>query len=240
MSRAHDPAIGVAYVRVSTDEQQLGPDAQRIAIARWAETQRVAIVAVHEDRLSGSTPVDQRPGLVAALESLRTHRAGLLVVAKRDRIARDVLVALQLQHMLAGMGRSRVASADGVATGDGPEAELFRLMLDGVAAFERRMIRARTQSALEVRRRRGDRYSGHAPLGRRHEAVAVPEGDPPRWRLTVDQAEAEAVARAVELRQRRLSYTAIARILTAEGRPCRGRRWHATSVSRMLRRAATG
>ncbi len=38
-------------------------------------------------------PIDKRPALSAALASVRRHGAGVLVVAKRDRIARDVLPA---------------------------------------------------------------------------------------------------------------------------------------------------
>src|SRR5260370_30004876 len=65
--KAGDQAVAVAYVRVSTEEQNLGPEAQRAAIGAWAERHGVRIAATFEDRLSGGTAPEDRPGLVAAL-----------------------------------------------------------------------------------------------------------------------------------------------------------------------------
>lgn len=49
----------------------LGPEAQRAALLRWAEVRGLQLVAVHEDRgVSGAAPLDRRPGLLAALDSL--------------------------------------------------------------------------------------------------------------------------------------------------------------------------
>ena len=81
-----DPHTAVAYLRVSTEEQHLGPDAQRAAISVWAQREGVAIVAWHTDAgMSGSADVADRPGLALALGALRAHGAGRLVVAKRDQ-----------------------------------------------------------------------------------------------------------------------------------------------------------
>ena len=44
-----DPNVVVAYVRVSTDEQKIGPEAQRAAIEAWARAAGVQVVAWHED-----------------------------------------------------------------------------------------------------------------------------------------------------------------------------------------------
>jgi hypothetical protein len=77
----------VAYLRVSTEDQQLGPEAQRAAIEAWAAREGVQVVAWHLDQgVSGGADVEDRPGLVAAL---RVERAGILLVAKRDRLARE-------------------------------------------------------------------------------------------------------------------------------------------------------
>jgi len=51
---------------------------------------------VHEDRgVSGAAQLDRRPGLLAALDCLARHKATYLVAAKRDRFARDIVVAVQ-------------------------------------------------------------------------------------------------------------------------------------------------
>src|SRR5260370_40984472 len=43
------------------------------------------------------TPIEQRPALRAALDALRAHGAGVLVVARRDRVACDVVLAGRIE-----------------------------------------------------------------------------------------------------------------------------------------------
>jgi len=50
------------------------------------------VVSYFEDRLSGGSKVEDRPAMLEAFGALRAAGAGLLVAAKRDRIARDVVV----------------------------------------------------------------------------------------------------------------------------------------------------
>src|SRR5262245_15133703 len=74
-----NPALAVAYLRCSTERQDLSPDAQRAAITRWAAAHGVAVVAWHQDLgVSGGTPLEERPGLLGALESLRSSGAATL------------------------------------------------------------------------------------------------------------------------------------------------------------------
>ena len=107
------PERAIAYIRCSTSRQDLSPDAQRAAITAWAEREAVEVVAFHEDiGVSGGTEIDKRPGLLAATEALRTEGAGILVVAKRDRLAPDVLTSAVVERLCERTG-ARVASADG-------------------------------------------------------------------------------------------------------------------------------
>src|SRR3954469_11593790 len=97
-ARPGNPLVAVAYLRASTDEQRLGPEAQRAAIEAWAAREGVSVVAWHVDAgISGGSDLADRPALVAALGALRAARAGVLVVAKRDRLARDVAVAAAIE-----------------------------------------------------------------------------------------------------------------------------------------------
>jgi DNA invertase Pin-like site-specific DNA recombinase len=64
-------------------------------------------------------PIDRRPTLSAALADVRQHGAGVLVVAKRDRIARDVVLAAGVERAASKAG-ARVISADGTGNGDTP------------------------------------------------------------------------------------------------------------------------
>ncbi|MCZ7684437.1 MAG: recombinase family protein [Sandaracinaceae bacterium] len=161
--RATDPTLAVLYLRVSTTDQNLGPDAQLATVERWACANGVRILATHGDHgVSGGASLDRRPGLLAALDALKEHGAGLLVVAKRDRLARDPIVAAMVEAAAARVG-ARIVSAAGEGDGDDPAAILMRRMVDAFAEYERHMIRARTKAALAVKRSRGERVSGRRP-----------------------------------------------------------------------------
>jgi DNA invertase Pin-like site-specific DNA recombinase len=105
---------------VSTAEQHLGPEAQRTLIDAWARANNVAVVSWHVDHgVSGGSDIDDRPVLVVALAGLRVSGAGILLVAKRDRLARDVYVGCAVERAVAH-GGGRVVCADGVANGETP------------------------------------------------------------------------------------------------------------------------
>lgn len=219
-----DATKAVAYVRMSTDRQDLSPDAQRAAIERWASAQGVTVVAWHDDLgVSGGTPLEERPGLLAAIDALDTHNAGVLVVAKRDRLARDVLTAALVERLCERKG-ARIQTADGAGNESGPEGALMRTLLDAFAAYERALIRARTKGALAVLKAKG-RRTGGVPMG----SVVDGEG-----RLGVNELERVAVERSRTLRAEGKSLRAIAAALHAEGHRPRGRRWHIQTIARLV------
>lgn len=212
---AADSTRAVAYLRVSTDEQHLGPDAQRAAIEAWAAREGVVVVAWHTDAgVSGAAPIPERPALLAALASLRETGAGVFVVSRRDRLARDVMAAAMVERLCVDAG-ARIVSAAGEGTdSDDPTAVLLRRMVDAFAEYERAVIAARTKAALSVKRARGEAVS-HAPYGYR----AV-DG-----RLEPDAAEQGVIALVREARGRGLSVRAIAAeleragVVSRKGRP---------------------
>lgn len=227
MPREVDPARAVAYLRVSTEEQHLGPEAQRAAIEAWAEREGVKIAAWHLDHgVSGAAPLDKRPGLVAALDTLTKTRAGRLVAAKRDRLARDVVAAATIERMVARAGAS-VATTDGVSTADTPEGALMRTLVDAFSAYERALIAARTSAALAAKRRKGQRV-GQVPFGFRLGADGCTLED--------DASEQRILARIRDLRGRGETIDGIATQLNDGRVPARGKRWHATTIRRLLAR----
>lgn len=162
-----------------------------------------------------------------ALEDLRARRAGLLVAAKRDRVARDVVVAATIERLVA-KACARLVTADGVSAEDTPEGALQRTLMDAFAAFERAQIAARTRAALAAKRRKGER-AGQVPYGY---SVAA-DGST----LRELAAEQRVIRRVHALRERGLGIVAIAEKLNACGVPARGARWHRTTVHRILVRA---
>jgi len=59
--RDADPDKVIGYIRVSTDEQALGPEAQREALNAWCEAHGARLCAVFEDiGVSGAIPLEKR------------------------------------------------------------------------------------------------------------------------------------------------------------------------------------
>lgn len=184
----------IAYVRVSTSKQDLGPEAQRADIVRWAAANGVTIVAWYEDKgISGAAPIIQRPGLTAALRAVRDQRCGVLVAAKRDRFARDVVVVAALEREVAGLG-ARLTTTDGTSDGN----LLTRRMHDVLGEHEREVIGDRTRKALGVLRALGRRLGGHCPYGYRWVEDGIVNGKM-KWRVVEDEAEQAVIAKAKEL-----------------------------------------
>jgi DNA invertase Pin-like site-specific DNA recombinase len=154
--KAGDPTLAVAYLRVSTEDQRNGPEVQRRDILRWAVHEGVSVISWHcDDGVSGGDQLEDRPALAAALSVLTAKSAGRLVVQKRDRLARDVVVAASIERAALQAG-AIVVAADGLGNGDDPAARLQRGILDLFAEHERAIIRARTKAALAAKRERGE------------------------------------------------------------------------------------
>jgi len=207
-ARPGTPTVAVGYLRCSkSTEQHLSPDAQRSQIDAYATREGLTIAAwFTDDGVSGGADVTQRPALLAALAALREHGAGVLLVLRRDRVARDPYIALTIERAVAAAG-ARILAADGAGNGDDPSAVLLRGMLDLFAAHERSMCKARTRAALATKKARGERV-GTIPYG----FAAGPDG-----KLVPNEAEQGVIACIRDLRAAGLSLRAIEAELAKRG-----------------------
>lgn len=206
-TRKGNPKIAIGYVRHSTEDQRLSESAQRAAIGAWAAREGVTVVAWHVDAgVSGGADLADRPALAAALAALRVHGAGVLAVAKRDRLARDTMIAGMIDRAVEQAG-ARVVTSEGAGNGDSPADAFLRNMLDAAAAYERAMIRARTSAALRAKRAAGYR-AGTVPYG----YTADGEG-----RLAPHAGEQAVIAEVRRLRAAGLSQRAIVASLAEAG-----------------------
>ena len=204
----------IAYYRVSTDRQGrsgLGLDAQRDAVARHLASVGGQLIGDHTEIETGKR--NDRPELTKALAVCRKRRGAKLVIAKLDRLSRNVA-------FIATMMDSNV---EFVAC-DNPHATRLTLhILAAVAEHEREMISIRTKAALAAAKARGKalgRY-GAETLAPAHRAAA--------------QVRAEEL-RPILIELSGKSTRAIAAELTARGIPTpRGGRWQAQSVANVLR-----
>ena len=224
-----DPTKVIGYVRVSTGEQALGPEAQRSALLTWCGAHRCKLIEVFSDQgVGGAAPADQRPGLSAAIAGVKEHSAGILLVASRDRLARDTLVAALVEQRVQKLGAS-IRAVDGSGNTDTPEGLLVRRIIDAFAEYERLTTQARTKAAMAVKRSRRERISRQPPYG---------------WPFTRDRkhlvpepSEQATVRLAQQLRRRGLSFRRIAQRLTKRGHtPRTAARWHPQTISSIITR----
>jgi DNA invertase Pin-like site-specific DNA recombinase len=221
----------IGYRRVSTQEQAgsgLGLDAQQAAIEAAAGRLALALGDTFTDAgISGGLPLEQRPALLAALDAV--HRGDVLIVAKRDRLGRDLLNVAMLERLVERK-HARIVSAAGEGTDDdGPTSILMRQIIDSFAQYERAIIRARTRAALQVKKNRGERIGG-IPFGYQ----LADDG-----RTLLPHAEEQrALAVLRDLRGKGHTYQAIADELNRQGfRSRTGAPWVPQSVHNFCRAA---
>ncbi|QIQ87967.1 recombinase family protein [Erythrobacter sp.] len=141
--------LAVGYLRVSTDRQPLGIEAQRRAVDAFAQQYGYDLIAgrYFEEVESGSR--DDRPQLARALDVCRAYGA-TLIVARLDRLSRDAAFILTLR-------KEDIA----IRFVDLPQADEFTVaILAVVAEHERRLISQRTKAALAVRKAQGAKLGG--------------------------------------------------------------------------------
>ena len=213
----------IGYLRVSKGDQELGIDAQRDAIEKWCARNGAELVAEFTDQgVSGGAPLHKRLALLQAIAAL-TDKA-VLVVAKRDRLTRDLVIGAVIEHRVQRK-RAAVRSADGVGNGDTPEAGMMRGIVDLFAQYERAIISSRTKAALAVKKSRGEKTGGDVPFGYR-----VLHGQ-----LKPVASEQAAIRHARQLRATGLSLRKVAVKLADLGfAPRKGGPFHPQQVSNML------
>ena len=155
----------IIYLRCSTQKQaqaENGLEAQKADCLAYADRMGLEVAGVFVDAsVSGGAEVSERPALLDALGSLK--KGSVLLVAKRDRIARDVLINAVIEKMVSDK-KSSIVSADGAGNGNDPAAELMRNMLAAMAAYEKALAGMRTKAALRAMKEAGKVY-GKIPYG---------------------------------------------------------------------------
>ena len=218
----------IAYLRVSTDEQAqsgLGLDAQLDAITRAIG----APEAVYRDEgISGSKA--GRPGLLDALGALK--EGDVLAVAKRDRLARDMMLSAWIEKE-AKKRKARILSAAGEGTeNDDPASQLMRRIVDAFAEYERNLIGARTTAALEQKRRRGEKTGGDIPFGYVLGADGI--------HLEEDPDEQRVLSLICELREQGWTLRQIGAEMERRGITTKSGKtsWNPNTITKLLKRAA--
>lgn len=146
----------IAYYRVSTQKQGLsglGLEAQQETVARYLGGGGSELIGefIETETGKGADALAKRPQLRAALEACRKSGAKLLI-AKLDRLARNVHFITGLMEAAKGNGKNAVK----FVACDMPEAnDLTIHIMAAFAEHEAKRISERTKDALRAARARG-------------------------------------------------------------------------------------
>ncbi len=214
------------YVRVSSvgqaDADRDGIPRQKTTIRKWAAPNDVRIVRWFEDSVSGKKDLDNRPALQGLMAALHGNGVKLVVIEKLDRLARNLMIQESIIADLQRNGFEIVSVTEPDLCSNDPTRKLMRQILGAFSEYEATMIALKLRGARQRAAAKNPDYrEGRKPFGFR-------------------PGEQETIARIHELRKESMTLSAIARMLTEEGRkPRAGTKWHEKQVARILHREKT-
>lgn len=224
--------------RVSTAGQAAdgyGLDAQEADCRRWAKSAPLPVKVVHmvtdgdgTGGKSGTTLVDERPGLMEAIQWIADGRADGILAPNLDRLARELTVQEAALSYVWAMGGRVFTADDGEQLEDDardPVRTAMRQMRGVFHQLDRGLIIKRLTEGREAKGAKGGYAYGAPRFGQRAE-----DGE-----LTADERETAVAERMEQWKAEGLSIRAIAARANEEGLPSkRGGRWHPTTVARLL------
>lgn len=224
--------------RVSTTVQAsdgYGLDAQEGDCRRYARVATKPKVRIVHDAIdgderstSGTSTIDERPGLLEALEWIADGRADGILAPNMDRLARELTVQEAVMSYVWALGGRAFTADGGEQLEDDPRDPMRTAMRQMRGVFhqlDRAMIVKRLGEGREAKGRRGG-YAFGAP---RYGQQAIDN------ELTASEREAAVIARVQAWQTEGASFRAIADRLNAEGVPSkRGGKWHPATVQRLL------
>lgn len=216
-----------AYIRVSTDGQagddKFGLDAQKEQIIEYCAKHDMEIIKWFADE--GESGAKERPGFDAIIYGEVTNPPyEAVVVAKSDRVARDINIYFYYKMMLNKKDIRLISIAE-----DFGQFGVFANMLEAftlcVAEMERENITKRTSGGRAIKAAQGGYAGGKPPFGYR-----VVSGC-----LVVNKDESDIVRRIFDLHSQGLVLRKICDVLNTEGVKTRtGGKYFASTIKAIL------
>ena len=166
---------------------------------RYAESKSYEIGADFRDEAISGACTD-RPGLQDAVTEL--SRGDVLVVYKRDRLARDVYLSEVIERDVKKAGAT-IEAVSGDIEGHSDEVVMIRQIMASFAQLERKWIASRTRAAMQVHQGNGFRMGRYPPYGWRLDPdfVQVEDGGKRvREMMLVDERECGAIEKILKMR----------------------------------------
>ena len=184
----------VGYARVSTEDQKLEIQLQKL--------KQAGCKRIFQEKVSGAHR--QRPELAKMVEQLRD--GDTIIVWKLDRLARSTRDLLEISDVIAQAGAGLKSLSEPWADTTTPAGRMVLTVFAGLAEFERELIRERTGAGRIAAMKRGVRFGRPARLQPDQAALAK--------RLLEEGKSAKEVAKTFSV-NRSTIYRAIATTLRA-------------------------
>jgi len=201
--------VGV-YIRVSTDDQvgedKFGLSIQLAEIKDYCIKNEFHVIKIYED--AGVSGAEQnRPALNDMLEDAKNNLFTKVVVAKFDRLARELYLQLFIEKELL-IHDVEIISVREQFSGKDPVMVMMRQMMGVFAQFEKNRIPERLNSGRLAKRKNGGYIGGQPPIG--YYSVKGTK------KLFVDEVKSEVVVAAFNLKGK-MSLQQIANHLNQNG-----------------------
>ena len=148
IKKEYENRVFVQYVRVSTEDQLNGIEAQKKQLDDFVKRHNGITLQIFEEYKSGAD--NKRKGLAEAIDLAQKEKA-ILLVSKLDRLARNAKFILEIREK-------------NIDRGVAENPEMGTLMLGRLASFaeeERRLISERTKAGLQVVKASGKKIGGN-------------------------------------------------------------------------------
>ena len=151
------------YLRLSTNEakQKNSFDMQEVAIRERYPELAHEKYSVHKDTITGSATVDKRPALSSLLSALCS--GDKVYILALDRLSRDSALSGWLRIEIRVRGAEIFSVRENLQ--DDPQGRLIATIIGAVAENEKDVIRSRVNSAISLKRSRGEKLGGQPPFG---------------------------------------------------------------------------
>jgi site-specific DNA recombinase len=224
-----DKRAVVGYIRVSTKEQaetKLSLTSQEEKIRAYGVAHDFKLSRIFNDAAESAKDLN-RPAVQELLREVEAGKVGHVIIYKLDRLIRNVE---NLGYLLRLFEKKDVTLASVQESLDTSTAggRMVVNLLGMIAQWERETIAERTQVALDVKRRNGEKLGGPVPFGFR-----VRDG-----KLIQHEPEQAIVRGILKARRGGMGYQDIALQLDEQGVKCRkAKRWYTSLVRDICLRA---
>lgn len=158
------------YLRVSSLGQVDGDGYARqlLACEQYAGAHDLEIVEIFRESMTGTSDLEDRPGLAMLLAALEMNGVKTVIVEKLDRVARDLLIQETIIGDMQRRGYTLISSMEPDLCSTDPSRVLVRQIFGAIAQYDRSMIVAKLNAARKRKREKfgkceGPKFYGDMP-----------------------------------------------------------------------------